>query len=104
MKPLKLPLIYLHKLVLAIFTISTASSHSSTFPKVWLSEYGQRIETDEEISQVTFPVLQSENIFNNSYLSKTDMEVVVHGSLSFIVFTCEAKYPVLWSISQVKFN
>lgn len=89
----------LYELFLVFFATTAAVSPIS--PKVWLSEYGYVKETTDEIQKVTFPVNQRENILNTSFLSKTDGEVVVHGNLSFVVFTCEAEYPVSWFVNQV---
>lgn len=103
MNGIKIRLI-LYQIFIAFFEASTSSFSSQFSQKVWLSEYGYNKETPEEFKQVSFPVCQHENIFQNSFLSKTDIEVVVHGNLSFIILTCEAEYPISWIANQVSFR
>ncbi len=101
MKGITTSQIYFSQIFLAFFASTTASSLSLPPQKLWLSEYGYLEETSEHFKQVSFPVLKIENIFTNSFISKNDTGVVVHGNLSFIVFTCEAQYPIFWSVKQV---
>jgi len=86
---------------LIFLAIPSLSSLSEFSQKLWLSEYGYNQETSEEYQRVSFPLHQNERNFNNSFLSKTDNEVVVHGNLSFIGFTCTAYFPIVWSVNQV---
>lgn len=88
--------------IFPLLSILALCSGIFTSPKIWMSEYSYSIETMDTLEILTFPVNPSNKLLNNSFIFQpNNSQVFVTGNLSHLTFTCEADYPIYWTVSQV---